>query len=147
DRVSERLGLDDLPSEDRPRQEENPARKSPEEWLRRHSDVSFPARVPAGKPCNLRVQVVPAEVTLPTGEVRPVPKPRARDAPLGLPAPPVPPGEPPPPVRLTVSVAAENFDVEDDPRADLLVPYAGKSAALAFRLRGQAVGPGRVMVD
>ena len=36
--------------------------------IRRHTDVSFPAVVQAGKVYNLRVQLVPAEEALPSGE-------------------------------------------------------------------------------
>jgi hypothetical protein len=60
---------------------------------------------------------------------------------------PVRPEERPPPIRLTVSVAAENFAVEGEARADLVVPLTGKSAAVRFRLCGLEPGPGRIMVD
>src|SRR5262249_42497996 len=116
--------------------------------LLRHSDVSFPARVRVGQAHNLRVQIIPAEVVLPTGEVRKVPKPHGHDDTFELKVPPPPsPGQPPPPVRVTVFVAAENFALESEPRAELVVPLAGKSAAAHFTLRGQEAGPGRIMVD
>ena len=78
--------------------------------IRRHTDVSFPARVPAGKTHNLRVQIVPAEEILSTGEVRELPKPHAHDATLTLKSP--APEEPA--IRVTVSVAAENFEMESE---------------------------------
>ena len=40
------------------------------ESIRRHTDISFPARVRVGKTYNLRVQIIPAEETLPTGEIK-----------------------------------------------------------------------------
>src|SRR5262249_3581457 len=52
-----------------------------------------------------------------------------------------------PPIRLTVSVATENFAVEGAAHADLVVPLTGKSSAVHFRLRGLKPGPGRIMVD
>jgi hypothetical protein len=110
-----------------------------EEPLRRYTDVSFPARVRVGKTYPLRVQIVPAEETLPTGEVRPLPRPHAHDASLALTA--------TLPVRVTVSVAAENFEVDGPARLEVVVPLAGKSAPVSLDLRGQTVGPGRIMVD
>jgi hypothetical protein len=81
-------------------------------------------------------------VTLPTGEVREVPPPHAHDARLTLTA---PPGEEP--IRVAVSVAAENFVIEDHPRVELVVPREGRSNPVTFRLRGERVGPGRIMLD
>ena len=116
--------------------------------IRRHTDVSFPAVVQAGRVYNLRVQVVPAAEVLPSGEMRDRPKPHAHDATLDLLIPPrSKPDEPPPPVRLAISLVAENFEFEGPSRADLLVPEEGTSPALQFGLRGMVVGPGRVMID
>src|SRR5262249_19207036 len=86
-----------------------PARPAPRppHVPRRQADVSFPARVRAGKVYLLRVQIVPSEEVLPTGEVRQLPRPHAHDVDMALAAPPQ--GEP---LRVTVSVAAENFEVE-----------------------------------
>jgi serine/threonine-protein kinase len=116
--------------------------------IRRHTDVSFPAVVQAGKVYNLRVQLVPAEEVLPSGEVRERPRPHAHDATLDLlVTPPPTPDTVPPPVKLTISVAAENFEVEGSSRTDIVVPLAGKSPAAQFGLQGLQAGPGRIMVD
>jgi hypothetical protein len=48
---------------------------------------------------------------------------------------------------VTVSVAAENFEIDGDPRAELVVSRAGQSTAVTFALRGQQEGPGRIMLD
>src|SRR6185369_12974788 len=111
--------------------------------VRRHTDVSFPARIPLGKTHNLRVQIVPAEEVSSTGEVKELPKPHEHDATLTLKA----PGPEEPPIRLTVSVAAENFELESETQTEIVVPMTGRSAAAIFRLRGESVGPGRIMVD
>jgi hypothetical protein len=117
------------------------ARTEPDEaqapLLRRHTDVSFPAKVPLGKTHNLRVQLVPAEETLPTGEVRPLPKAHPHDVTVAVRQ----------AMPVTVSVAAEHFEIDGEPNAELLVPPSGKSAAVTFRLRGTVVGPARIMVD
>jgi hypothetical protein len=115
---------------------------SPPALVHRHTDVSFPARVRQGKVYRLRVQVVPATETLPTGEVRELPKPHPHDVTVALAVP-----QPTGPLRVIVSLAAENFEIEGPCRAELLVPLASKSAAVSFGLRGQEVGPGRIMVD
>src|SRR5207244_1199871 len=52
--------------------------------IRKHTDVSFPASVPIGKVYNLRVQIVPAEIVLPSGEVRELPKPHSHDVTMDL---------------------------------------------------------------
>ena len=44
-------------------------------------------------------------------------------------------------------MAAENFEIRGPYRAEILVPREGPSPAVQFDLRGQEVGPGRVMVD
>jgi hypothetical protein len=111
------------------------------EVLRRQTDVSFPARVRAGKVYLLRVQVVPSLEVLPTGEVR-LPRPHDHDVDLALAAPPE--GQP---LRVAVSVAAENFEVEGPARAEVLVPLTGKSSPALFYLRGLEPGPARIMVD
>jgi serine/threonine protein kinase len=114
----------------------------------RHTDVSFPARVTVGKVVKLRVRLVPAEEPSPTGGVKPLPRPHAHDTSMSIEVPRLAnPGERLPPIRLTVSVAAENFVVEGEARADLVVPLTGKSPAVYFRLRGLKPGPGRIMVD
>jgi type VI secretion system protein ImpC len=116
--------------------------------LRRHTDVSFPARVRLGKPYHLRVRLVPAEEELPGGGTRERPRPHTHDATVNLlMAPPPRRGAPPPPIRVAVSLAAENFEIDGPNRAELVVPKAGASPAVQFRLRGLSLGPGRVMVD
>jgi serine/threonine protein kinase len=133
-----------------PARPERPPGESPS-WpkvIRRHTDVAFPARIPVSKVGTLRIQLVPAEEFLPTGEVREIRPPHPHDATLTLKAPrPEEPDESLPLIRLTVSVAAENFTIEGDSRAELVVPLGGKSSTLHFRLRGQKAGPGRIMVD
>jgi serine/threonine protein kinase len=109
-----------------------------ERWM--YTDVSFPACVRVNKVYNLRVQLVPSEDTLPSGQVRRLPPPHPHDALLQLSAVSVP-------VPVGVSVAAEQFEIEGDPRAVIAVPPEGKSPAVSFRLRGVAVGRGRIMVD
>jgi type VI secretion system protein ImpC len=116
--------------------------------IRRHTDISFPAQVAVSKTYNLRVQLVPAEEILPTGELQQLPRPHAHDVTMSLQVPqPAKPEEAPPPIRVTVSVATENFVIEGNLRADIVVPLVGKSPGVQFRLRGQEIGPGRIMVD
>jgi RNA polymerase sigma-70 factor (ECF subfamily) len=110
--------------------------------LRRHTDISFPARVRMGQWACLRVQLVPATLVLPGGEVREQPKQHPHDTTLALLAPPHGPE-----VRLTVSVAAENFEIQGPYRAEIVVPREGPSPAALFDLCGQDVGPGRIMID
>jgi type VI secretion system protein ImpC len=116
--------------------------------VRRHTDVSFPALVLSGKRYNLRVVLVPAEETLAEGGVRERPRPHAHDATMNLlvPSPPRR-GDPPPPIRVNVSVAAENFEIDGPSRAELVVPLEGRSSTVQFGLRGLDAGPGRVMID
>ncbi len=121
---------------------------SPAAIIRRHTDISFPAKVPVGKTFPLRVQLVPSEETLPSGELRAVPKPHPHDVTLPLVVgEPAAPHEPPPPIRVNISVAAENFQIEGETHAQIIVPLVGRSPAVNFRLRGQQVGPGRIMID
>jgi hypothetical protein len=116
--------------------------------IRRHTDVSFPALVQVRKSYNLRVQLVPAEETLESGEVRQRPRPHEHDTTLDLQVPvPACPDQTSPPIKLTISVAAENFDLEGQNRAEIIVPMTGKSPAVSFGLRALEVGPGRIMVD
>jgi RNA polymerase sigma-70 factor (ECF subfamily) len=116
--------------------------------IRRHTDVSFPALVPAGKVYNLRIQLVPAVEVLPSGQVRDRPKPHPHDATLNLPVPPASgPDQPAQPVRLTISLAVENFVIQGPGRAEILVPQEGSSPPVQFGLRGLGVGPGRIMID
>jgi predicted component of type VI protein secretion system/pSer/pThr/pTyr-binding forkhead associated (FHA) protein/putative methionine-R-sulfoxide reductase with GAF domain len=116
--------------------------------IRRHTDVSFPARVRVGKTYSLRVQVIPAEETLPTGEIKEIPKPHPHDATMSLDVPkPAQPEEPPPAIRVTIHLAAENFEIDGPTSAEIVVPLLGKSPATNFRLRGEKVGPGRIMID
>jgi hypothetical protein len=116
--------------------------------VRRHTDVSFPSEVQTGKSCNLRIQLVPATSVLPSGEVCERPKPHVHDTTLDLIAPlPAPAGAPPPSLKLTVSVTAENFDVEGLAHAEIIVPFDGISSAVVFGLRGKEAGPGRIMID
>ena len=116
--------------------------------IRRHTDVSFPAEVQAAKVYNLRLQLVPATIVLPSGETCERPKPHSHDATLDLLVPPLPPPDAlPVPIKLTVSVAAENFEIEGPARAEIAVPLEGKSPAVQFGLRGLEIGPGRIMID
>jgi hypothetical protein len=48
---------------------------------------------------------------------------------------------------VAVSVIAENYEIDGATRAEVDVPLVGKSSPITFFLRGQEVGPGRVMVD
>jgi anti-anti-sigma regulatory factor len=97
--------------------------------FRHYSDVSFPPRVRVGKPTNLRVRIATSQH-------------HAHDAELDLK---FPVGVAT--LAVTVCVAAENLTVESDPQATLLVPLQGDSPAVQFRLVGEQVGPGRVMID
>ena len=54
------------------------------ESIRRHTDISFPAKVHVGKTYNLRVQIVAAEKTLPTGEIKELLKPHPHDVTMSL---------------------------------------------------------------
>ena len=99
--------------------------------------------VQVGKVYNLRVQLVPAEETLPSGEVRERPRPHAHDATLDLLVPPpAEPEQPPPPVKLTISVAAENFEIEGPNRVEIVVPAGGEVAGRAVRPAGPGGRPG-----
>jgi hypothetical protein len=91
--------------------------------IARYTDISFPARVTAAKSYNLSVQIVPSEESISSGEFRQQP------------------------IRVTISIAAENFEIEGQTQAEISVPLSGKSPAAIFRLRGEAVGPGRIMID
>jgi hypothetical protein len=116
--------------------------------IRRHTDVSFPAAVPAGQVYNLRIQLVPAVEVLPSGEVRDRPRPHPHDATLNLLVPPATgPDRPAPPIRLTISLAVENFAIQGPGRAEILVPQESGSPPVQFGLRGLCVGPGRIMID
>jgi CHAT domain-containing protein len=96
----------------------------------------------------LRIQLVPTEEISPSGEVRQLRRPHGHDVTVTIKVPrPDQPDKPPPPIRLTVSVAAENFTIDGDRCADLLVPLEGKSPVLRFRLRADKLGPGRIMID
>jgi serine/threonine protein kinase len=127
---------------------EAPQQPPPPDVIKRHTDIAFPAKCPVSKECVLRIKLVPAEEILPSGEVRPVRHPHTHDATLTLKAArPEQPEQAVPPIRLTVSVAAENFAIAGNRFADLVVPREGKSPTLSFLLRGQKVGPGRIMID
>ena len=124
-----------------------PLAPTPESILR-HTDISFPARVNVGKSYNLRVQIIPAEETLPTGEIKELPKPHPHDVTMSLYAPkPAEPEEPPPAIRVTIDVTAENLEIEGMTSAEIVVPLRHKCLAAKFRLRGKEVGPGRIMID
>jgi hypothetical protein len=62
-------------------------------------------------------------------------------------SPPPQPDQAPPPIRVQVSVAAENFEIDGPVQAEITVPLEGNSPAVYFRLRGLEPGPGRVMID
>jgi fatty-acyl-CoA synthase len=115
--------------------------------IRRHTDVSFPAKVRVGKIYNLRVHLVSAEAELPSGGVRELAKPHAHDTTINLHVSPPRPGLPMPEVRVSVSVAVENFEIEGPAREEIVVPLEGNSTALQFALRGLEPGPGRIMLD
>jgi hypothetical protein len=105
---------------------EAPARAA----LRRYTDVSFPPRVRVGAPTNLRVRIAASAPG------------HAHDVALDL-----EPPEPGTPLRVTVNVSAENFVIDGPPWAEIDVPPAGDSHPVLFRLRGEAAGPGRIMID
>ena len=52
--------------------------------LRRHTDVSFPARVELGRRYNLRVRLVPADEEIPGGGTRERSKPHTYDTTMNL---------------------------------------------------------------
>jgi hypothetical protein len=97
--------------------------------IRHYSDVSFPPRVRVGKPTNLRVRIATSRHHAHDAEL-------ALEFPVGAAT-----------LAVTVCVAAENLTVESDPQVTLLVPREGDSPAVQFRLVGERVGPGRVMID
>jgi fatty-acyl-CoA synthase len=115
--------------------------------IRRHTDVSFPAKVCVGKIHNLRVRLVSAEAELPGGGVRELAKPHTHDTTINLLISHPRPGLPKPEVRVSVSVAVENFEIERPARAEIVVPLEGNSTPLQFALRGLEPGPGRIMID
>jgi CHAT domain/Sigma-70, region 4 len=121
--------------------------QEPAPLIRRHTDVSFPARVRQGKMYHLRVQIVPAEVVLPSGELSEIPKSHSHDATMTLKVPRPLRSKKVPPIRVAINLAAENLDIQGSPRAQIVVPLEGKSRPVNFRLRGEKVGPGRIMVD
>ena len=86
--------------------------RDPPTFIRRHTDVSFPARVRQGKIHNLRLQIIPAETVLPSGEVVPVAKPHVHDDydhNFGYPS--RRRRRRHPSVKITASIAAENFEL------------------------------------
>jgi hypothetical protein len=101
--------------------------KPSKEFLERHTDVSFPRKVRLGQTTNLRVLITPQ-----AGR-------HYHDQPLLLGV--------SHQICVTVFVAAENFTIEGDTRADIVVPLKGDSNAINFRLTGEEVGPGRIMLD
>jgi serine/threonine protein kinase len=118
--------------------------------IRRRADISFPSHVLVGKPYHLSIQLVPIKGDAPGGlpSVRRLPY--AGDWPLdflalsfssfaGTRA--------PLPIKVIVSLVAENFEVSGTDRAELIAPFEGPSNTVQFRLRGVEVGPGRVMID
>jgi fatty-acyl-CoA synthase len=115
--------------------------------IRRHTDVSFPAKVRVGKIYNLRVRLVSAEAELPGGGVRELAKPHTHDTTINLLISQPRPGLPKAEVWVSVSVAGENFEVEGPARAEIVVPPEGNSTPLQFALRGLEPGPGRIMID
>jgi serine/threonine protein kinase len=50
-------------------------------------------------------------------------------------------------LKVSVSVAAENFKFDGNCRDELVVSPEGNSSVLQFSLQGLEVGPGRVMID
>ncbi len=118
--------------------------------IRRRADISFPSHVLVGKAYDLSIQLVPIEGGDPGGLPSLRRLPYADDWPLaflafsfssfaGTGA--------PPPIEVIVSLVAENFEVSEAGRAELIAPFEGFSNRVQFRLRGVEVGPGRVMID
>src|SRR5262249_47113459 len=101
----------------------------PPEVARRATDVSFPTRVRAGKTYNLRVHIAPDEE-----------RPHPHDDTLALEV-------HSPPVKVAVSVTAENFEIDGPAKAEITLQPGGKATPVSFSLRGQKIGPGRVIVD
>lgn len=95
----------------------------------RFTDVSFPCEVRPKQTVNLRVAIA-------------MQKRHAHDDGLDLERP-----ESSRPFVVTVHVAAENFSIEGETRAEIVVPLERDSPAVHFRLTGVSVGPGRIMVD
>jgi hypothetical protein len=125
-----------------------PPRREVPASIRKFTDVSFPDRVRIGKTYNLRVQLVPVGEILPGGKVRERSLPHTHDTELNLLiSPPPVPGAPAPPIKVGISVAAENFEIDGPSNSVLNVPLEGKSTAAQFGLMGLEVGPGRVMLD
>ena len=120
--------------------------QEPSPFIRRHTDVSFPARVRQGTTNHLRIQIIPADVVLPSGEISAVPKPHPHDATMTLKVP-EPIESKVPSIKVEINVATENFDIEGSARARIIVPIEGKSRPVNVRLRAEEVGPGRIMVD
>jgi hypothetical protein len=50
-------------------------------------------------------------------------------------------------IKVSVSLVAENLEIDGNCRAEIVVPPEGDPAAILFSLRGLEVGPGRVMID
>jgi hypothetical protein len=90
-----------------------------------------------GEVHELLVRLVPAERTTPSGTVEPLPRPHEHDVTVTLQG----------PATVTVAVQAEHFTVEGQAHAALTVPADGPSPSVRFRLRAEAVGPGRVTLD
>src|SRR5262245_15026891 len=83
---------------------------------------------------------------MPNGGVRELAKSHTHDTTINLLSP-RRPGLTKPEVRVSVSVAVENFEIEEPARAEIAVPLEGNSTALQFALRGLEPGSGRIMLD
>jgi serine/threonine protein kinase len=118
--------------------------------IQTRTDVEFPARVVVGDPYYLDIHLVsvggdaPAEDRLP-------PQLPAADGMINFfvsfmtSAPGR--GLPPAKVKVSISVAAENFEIVGNGRAEVDVSQAHDSPVVQFVLRGVRVGRGRVMID
>jgi serine/threonine protein kinase len=136
----------------KPRERESllPARGVPS-TIRRRADVSFPTQVLVGKPYHLSVQLVTVEDDSTGGLTHGRTRPYGDDWTMNFLVPffssPAQPGALAHRVKVGVSLAAENFEIDGAGRAEMVVPLEGDSPAVQFSLRGKAVGPGRVMID
>jgi RNA polymerase sigma factor (sigma-70 family) len=137
----------ELDRDRRRRASESKRRQDLPKQILRHTDVTFPARVRQGQIHNLRLQIVPAEAVLSTGEYAPLDKPHSHDATLLLKVPRPRKPDRVPVIRVTTSIAAENLEIDGPSRLVLNIPVEGKSRAVIFRLRGARVGHGRIMLD
>ncbi len=129
-------------------------RKAVEEYeaaIRVEADVSFPTQVLVGKPYHLHVQLVPPEGDRAGESTRELPRPHGDGGAINFLASfttlATPAATLSSQVKLSVSLVAENLEIDGNCRAEIVVPPEGDPAPLLFSLRGLEVGPGRVMID